>query len=103
MSCGEKDLPITIIRDEFRSAVWARDLAQRILDYAASGITGIRHVTAAKAVSRLELADSLNARYGMGLRFSARSRAERPVPHLGRVELATVFKDRLAQPLPAVV
>ncbi|OGS04318.1 MAG: hypothetical protein A3G41_06765 [Elusimicrobia bacterium RIFCSPLOWO2_12_FULL_59_9] len=98
----DKHLPVTIIRDEVRSAVWAEDLAQRILDYCDSPVTGLRHITAARAVSRIKLARYLNARFGLGLQFSVKSRKERPVPHLGRVELATIYKDPLAAPLPPV-
>lgn len=98
-----RGLPITIIREEFRSAVPAADLARRILAYANSGITGIRHITASRAASRVELADRLITRHRLGARFTVRSRKERPVPHLGRVELATAYRDALAAPLPSAL
>lgn len=97
-----RGLPITLVRDEYRSAVRAEDLARRILAYVDSAAAGIRHIAAA-AVSRPELAEYLNRRFRIGARFTLVSRADRPVPHLGRVELATVYRDALAAPLPAVV
>ena len=98
-----RGLPITIVEDELRSAVWAGDLARRILDYVDSDIAGIRHVAAEKAVSRPELAAYLNRRFRIGARFKLEARAGRLVPHLGRVELATAYSDALAAPLSAVV
>ncbi|MFC1679529.1 SDR family oxidoreductase [Elusimicrobiota bacterium] len=100
---NSKGLPMTIVRDEWRSAVWAEDLARRILDYTASEVSGIRHIAAERAVSRIELAESLNSRYGLGIRFLVRSRTQVRPPHLGRVELATTYRDRLARPLPSAL
>ncbi|OVE76806.1 hypothetical protein BVX98_04635 [bacterium F11] len=99
----QKGLPLTIVKDEFRSVVWAKDLANRILDYSRSSICGLRHITAKRAVSRLELAEYLNRRFRIGATFSVRTRKEQPVPHLGRVELKTLYRDSLAKSLPAVV
>lgn len=99
----KKDLPISIVEGEHRSAVWAKDLALRILEYTESDMSGIRHITATRPASRVELAHSLNSRYAIGARYNVISREERPVPHLGRVELATVYSDELAAPLKSAL
>jgi len=98
-----RGLPMTVVADEHRTAVWAEDAARRVWALAQSDVTGIRHVTATRAVSRPELADFLVRRFAIGASFATQTRAERAVPHLGHVELATRFDDALAAPLPAVV
>ncbi|MBA3461814.1 MAG: sugar nucleotide-binding protein [Deltaproteobacteria bacterium] len=98
-----RGLPMTIVSDEWRSAVWAEDAARRVWDLARSPITGVRHITATRAVSRPELARYLVERFSIGATFSLESRHDRRAPHLGRVELATVYTDALAAPLPSVV
>jgi len=99
---SRKGLPITIVEGEYRSAVWASDLAERVFALADSGLSGIRHVTADRAVSRVELARSLNERYSIGAHFHFAKREDRPAPHLGRVALATRFQCSLAAPLASV-
>jgi len=99
----ERKLPMTLIADEVRSAVWADAAARRVAAIARSGVTGIRHITATRAVSRPELAAYLNARFAIGASFAIGSRSACATPHLGRVELATAFADELAAPLPSVV
>src|SRR5574341_476775 len=42
----ERGLPVTIVHDEYRSVVWADDLALRVMRLAESGETGVRHVAA---------------------------------------------------------
>ena len=98
-----RGLPMTVVRDEWRSAAWATDLAQRVLALAQSELTGLRHVCAARSVSRLELATYLNRRYQLGAQFKVEGRDEQPAPHLGRIELATLHSDPLAARLPPVV
>ncbi len=98
-----RGLPMTVVTDEHRTAVWAADAAQRVLAIARSGVTGIRHLTATRAVSRPELADYLVRSFDIGARFAVEARADRRTPHLGRVELATRYTDALAAPLAAVV
>ena len=66
-------------------------------------ITGIRHITATRAVSRPELATYLNERFEIGAHFDVMRRSDRRAPHLGRVELATLYDDALATPLPSVI
>jgi dTDP-4-dehydrorhamnose reductase len=97
-----RGLPMTVVADEVRSAVWSGDLADRVLALARSGSRGVRHVVASRAVSRVELAGYLNDSLEIGARYETTSRANRPVPHIGNVELATLFDDELAAPLPAV-
>jgi dTDP-4-dehydrorhamnose reductase len=98
-----RGLPMTVVADEVRSAVWAEDAARRVWDLADARVCGLRHVTATRAVSRPELASYLVDRFALGASFALEARAERRTPHLGRVELATRYTDALAAPLPAVV
>jgi dTDP-4-dehydrorhamnose reductase len=98
-----RGLPMTVVHDEYRSAVWAEDAARRVWDLARSPLTGIRHIVAERIVSRPELARYLDERFAIGATFSLQSRAERATPHLGRVDLRTCYRDALAAPLPAVV
>lgn len=96
-------LPMTVVSDEHRSAVWASDAARRVWAIARSGVVGIRHVTATRVVPRPELAHFLVGHLEIPARFAVEPRAERKTPHLGRVDLATRFSDPLAAPLPSVV
>ena len=96
-------LPITIVEDEFRSTVWAEDLARRVMDLASSKEIGIRHIAATRPISRIELAGYLLKRLGLEVSFHTERRHQRPNPHLGRVELRSTYRDDLAIPLPSVV
>jgi dTDP-4-dehydrorhamnose reductase len=98
-----RGLPMTIVSDEHRSAVWAADAARRVWAIARSELTGVRHIVATRTVSRPELADYLVRRFDIGARFALARRADKTVPHLGRVELATRYTDALAAPLPSVL
>jgi dTDP-4-dehydrorhamnose reductase len=98
-----KNLEMTIIHDEFRSAVWVEDLVPRVLDFVRSPVRGLRHIPATRAVSREELARYLNDTRGLNARFVTRSRSDLDVPHPGRIELGTDYEDDLASPLPSVV
>jgi dTDP-4-dehydrorhamnose reductase len=102
-----RGLPMTIVADEHRSAVWAEDAARRVWDLAASSVTGVRHIVASRIVSRPELARFLDEKFGIGARFDLETRAQRleraSTPHLGKLALATRFTDALAAPLPPVV
>ncbi len=98
-----RGLPMTIVSDEYRSAVWAEDAARRVWDLARSQVTGTRHIVAERIVSRPALATYLDARFSIGATFSLQPRAERSAPHIGRLELVTQYGDDLATPLPAVV
>jgi dTDP-4-dehydrorhamnose reductase len=99
----KKNLPMTVVADEVRSAVWARDAAQRVWELARSEVTGTRHITATRAVARPAIATFVNARFQIGATFGVESRADRATPHLGNVELATRFADRFAAPLRSIV
>ena len=94
-----RGLPMTIIRDERRSAVWAEDAADRILALAKSNVIGCRHLVATESVLRPDLAAALLGHMGLSPCFEVAGRAQQPYPHLGEVELATVFEDALATPL----
>ena len=99
----QRQLPITIVEDEFRSAVWVEDLARRVMTLARSGETGIRHVSATRATGRIELAHYLLKQLGLKASFHCESRHHRPNPHLGRVELISAYQDEWSSPLPSVV
>jgi dTDP-4-dehydrorhamnose reductase len=102
-----RGLPMTIVADEHRSAVWAEDAARRVWELATSDVTGVRHIVASRIVSRPELARFLDGKFGIGARFDLETRAARmersSTPHLGKLALVTRFSDALAQPLPPVV
>ncbi len=99
----QKHLPITIIQDEYRSVVWMRELATRVLVLARSGESGIRHIPATRAVSRVELANYLLNLLGTPAIFTIESRHQQPTPHLGRVELDSVYGGELFCPLSSVL
>lgn len=98
-----RNLPMTIVHDEYRSVVWACDLAVRVKQLAGSTETGLRHIPATRALSRVELAHHLMSRLGLAMNFQYESRRERTAPHLGRVELASVYSGLLFQPLASVI
>ena len=100
---SQQQLPITIIKDEYRSAVWIRDLAQRVMKIAHSWETGIRHLSATRAVSRAELANHLMRRMGLDPNFKIESRHQQTVPHIGRVELTSRYDGSLFSPLRCVL
>jgi dTDP-4-dehydrorhamnose reductase len=97
-----RGLAMTVISDEARSVVWAEDATRRVWDLARSSITGVRHLIATRTQSRPELAAFLVDKFAIPAQFEQKPRTSRPVPHLGRVELRTMFDDELAAPLPAV-
>jgi dTDP-4-dehydrorhamnose reductase len=99
----QRNLPITIVEDEFRSVVWVTDLAGRVMKFAQSTQTGIRHVSATRAVSRVELANYLMSVLRETPTFQCESRHQRPAPHLGRVELTSAYADLFSSPLPSVL
>jgi dTDP-4-dehydrorhamnose reductase len=98
-----RSLPVTIVHDEYRSAVWADDLAARVMQLAESAVTGIRHVAATRAVSRTELADHLLSLSNKPAAYLTESHRQRSTPHLGQVELATVYRDAFSRPLASVL
>ncbi len=99
----QRRLPITIVHDEHRSVVWATDLARRVMRLAESGETGIRHVSSTRSVSRVQLAHHLMGLFGMVADFRYESRRQRSAPHLGRVELSSVYRGELFEPLASVI
>jgi dTDP-4-dehydrorhamnose reductase len=98
-----KGLPITIIDDESRSAVWSNDLAQRVMELALTNLSGVRHIPATKMVSRPRLARHLMQIQNLPPEFSIRRRRDQPAPHLGRVEIRSIHRDAYAFPLPSPV
>ena len=100
---SDRNFPITIVSDEYRSAVRADHLASRVLQLAASPAVGIRHVAATRVASRIELANHLLSLLDKPAGYSTETRRQRVAPHLGRVELATVYNDALSSPLQSVL
>ena len=98
-----RGLPVTIVHDEYRSAVWASDLAQTVIQLARSDKIGICHIVATRAVSRVELANYLLSLSHINANYQSESRYQRAVPHLGRVELASRLDGELFTPLQSVV
>jgi dTDP-4-dehydrorhamnose reductase len=98
-----RNLPITIVEDEYRSVVWVTDLSRRVIKLAQSTETGIRHIPATRAVSRVELAHYLMSVLGETPNFRCESRHLRPTPHLGRVELTSAHEDKFSRPLASVL
>ncbi len=97
----KKALPMTIVRDEHRSAL-ALDLASnRVWEMARSELRGTRHVYSERLVSRPELARHLAQRQNLQVRLKFQDRVERRVPHLGKVEMTSIYTDALASPLPS--
>jgi dTDP-4-dehydrorhamnose reductase len=100
---SDRNFPITIVSDEYRSAVWADHLACRVLQLADSSAVGIRHVATTRVASRIELANHLLSLLDRPAGYSTETRRQRATPHLGHVELATVYKDALSSPLISVL
>ncbi len=99
----QRNLPITIVEDEYRSVVRVVDLSMRIMDLAVSDLVGIRHVPATRCVSRVELANHLLALMGQVPQFDIILRHLRSAPHIGRVELTSAYTDELSLPLSSVL
>ena len=99
----QHQLPITIVKDEFRSVVWVEDLARRVIELASSRVTGIRHISATRAISRIELAHFLLKQLGLPANLFLESRHQRPTPHLGYVELTSAYRDEWSNPLLNVI
>jgi dTDP-4-dehydrorhamnose reductase len=100
---SDRNLPITIVSDEYRSAVWADHLACRVLQLADSTAAGIRHVAATRVASRIELANHLLSLLEKPAGYLIESRRQRSAPHLGHVELSTIYNDSMARPLMSVL
>lgn len=98
-----KNLPITIVHDEHRSAVWAEDLASRLVEMLDGDVTGLRHIPAEHALPRPVLADYLSRTMQLPIEFELKSKEEQPAPHLGHVELESDHKDQWSAPLSSPV
>ena len=100
---SDRNFPITIVSDEYRSAVWADPLARRVMQLAESSAVGIRHVAATRVTSRIALANHLFSLLGKPARYFTETRRQRTTPHLGHVELSTIYNDTLSSPLTSVL
>ena len=70
---------------------------------AQSGETGISHVPATRAVSRVDLANYLIRKFQIPATFKIEFSHQQAYPHLGRVELRSVRKGALFKPLASVL
>jgi dTDP-4-dehydrorhamnose reductase len=100
---SSKGLPISIVADEARSAMWSRDLADRLWALAQSSLEGICHLPAEQMVDRPTLAEGLMGYLGLAPRFRREARVDQGHPHLGRINLQTRLSHPLAEPLPSVM
>src|SRR4029079_12168866 len=73
---SDRNFPITIVSDEYRSAVRADHLACRVLQLAESSAVGIRHVAATRVASRIELANHLLSLLDKPTGYSTETRRE---------------------------
>ncbi len=100
---SSKNLPMTIISDEYRSAVLADALSERIMELALSNLTGLRHIPISRIVSRKELADHLITKYKINSNYKTFSRNDLENKHIGKIKLVSNYNDNLAMPLPSVM
>ena len=98
-----RGLPMTVVADEARCAVWAEEAAERVWRLAASSITGIRHLVTPRADRRPELAAYLDRTFAIGARIDAAvpSRSQRTASRTRRV--AHGVSRRVREPLSRVV
>lgn len=100
---NKRGLPITIIKDESRSVVWAKDLAERVMQWAQSDVCGLRHIPATQVLSRMRLAKALMQAMGKVPNFKIEGRNQQSAPHLGRVGLKSDYRSSLSQALPSAI
>ena len=88
-----KKLPMTIVNDEFRSALWSSDAALAVRKLSFSQTEGIRHVNSKTIVDRPRLANHLSDLMGLKINFNVHPGKEQPAPHLGRVDFKSAFQN----------
>ena len=96
-------LPLTIIKDESRSAIPVKPLCERIMAFALSEEQGLRHIPATRMVSRPELANYLIRKRQLNPLLGTRTRAQQPFPHLGRIEIQSDYSSPLTAPIKSVL
>jgi dTDP-4-dehydrorhamnose reductase len=96
-------LPVTVIDGEVRSALWAPDAAERIVNLMKTDLRGLWHLTAEACVGRVELARALCRAHSLPEEFVVQSVEALDKPHLRRVELRTRHDHSLALPLPGIL
>lgn len=99
----KRKLPITIIKDEARSAVCVQDLVERILQLTESDFTGIAHIPAVQCIDRVSLAKHIMKTSDIHPEFKIETREQQPAPHLGRIELQSEHDHPLFSPLPSII
>ena len=88
-----KNLPMTLVTDEYRSALWSSDAALAVREHTFSNVTGIRHIGSKHVVDRPKLARRLSSLLGLHTTFKTRPGREQPAPHLSHVDFKSSYKD----------
>lgn len=99
----KRNLPITIIKDEARSAVCVQDLVERIISLTHSKLTGIAHIPAEQCIDRVSLAMHIMQNSNLNPDFNIETRDQQPAPHLGRINLKSEHNHPLFTPLPSII
>lgn len=97
-----RGLPMTLVADERRSVVWAHEAAERIIAMARHGVRGLRHLCAQSVYWRPELAAHMCRLLDLQGNYDIGRRENQPAPHIGNIELASIYQDRWAHPLSPV-
>lgn len=97
---AKQGLPLTVIADECRHAVWLSEAAEWAWKAMDLGITGIRHISGTGPVFRPDLARNLMAADGIQVPLTIETRAQQAAPHLGRIDLRSKFADQAGLELP---
>jgi len=96
-------LSVTIIEGEFRSAFWAEDAAERLVELMESDAAGVWHLWAESCVGRVVLAKAICRAAGWPCDVTVQHVDDLPEPHLRRVMLKTHHAGPLAKPLPSIL
>ena len=92
---SEKNLPMTLIRGEFRSAVPAEHYAKTIFDLVAANACGIQHVISNQPIERPVLARKLLSRHNINANLLSKNRGDLSTPHLANVSLTSVSPSNI--------
>ena len=96
-----RGLPMTVVADEWRHAVAADDLVDRLDAWLARGRSGLIHARS-QLVDRPTLARRLLAGIDERAELHVATRAEQAAPHLGRIDLVSEVDDLPPLPEPPV-
>lgn len=94
----KRDLQVTVIEGELRSAMWAPDAGRQVLQWIDEGVQGLHHLTADKSSSRIDVIKALCEVNQLPAIYEVTHRDELEYPHLGNVSLGSQYDH---DPLPA--